>query len=247
MGDALATRAKIGVLVPASNTIVEPELAAMAPAGVTNHTSRMAPANRPTHDMAAYAKMMGAEVGITEAIDMVVPSDPDIIVLGHSIDTFVGGTDGAIAMKTRLTEHAGREVVIPSLAITHALEVLGRPKTISILTPYMPPADEVVQAFFESAGYAVHAIRGLQHMTPLDIASATPDLLRDSLDLINAPEVEVLVKVGTNSSMSRLVVEFEQRFNKPIVTVNVAMYWHALRRLGFDDRLTGYGILAENF
>ena len=34
--DALGHRAKIGILVPATNTIVEPELAAMQPPGVTN-------------------------------------------------------------------------------------------------------------------------------------------------------------------------------------------------------------------
>ena len=39
--DALGHRAKVGILVPATNTIVEPELAAMQPPGVTNHVSRM--------------------------------------------------------------------------------------------------------------------------------------------------------------------------------------------------------------
>src|SRR5439155_24140893 len=40
MPDVLGYRAKIGVLVPATNTIVEPEYHAMAPRGVTLHTAR---------------------------------------------------------------------------------------------------------------------------------------------------------------------------------------------------------------
>ena len=35
--DALATRAKIAVIVPATNTVVQPEMEAMRPNGVTNH------------------------------------------------------------------------------------------------------------------------------------------------------------------------------------------------------------------
>jgi len=52
--DALATRAKIAVIVPATNTIVQPEMEAMRPAGVTNHVSRMLLPVRPYDDMQAY-------------------------------------------------------------------------------------------------------------------------------------------------------------------------------------------------
>jgi hypothetical protein len=40
MPDVLGYRAKIGVLVPSTNMILESELYAMAPHGVTFHTSR---------------------------------------------------------------------------------------------------------------------------------------------------------------------------------------------------------------
>jgi len=41
MTDVLGWRTRIGVLVPSTNTILEPELYAMAPQGVTCHVSRM--------------------------------------------------------------------------------------------------------------------------------------------------------------------------------------------------------------
>ncbi|HXJ83865.1 MAG TPA: arylmalonate decarboxylase, partial [Candidatus Methylomirabilis sp.] len=41
MPDALGYRAKLGVLVPSTNTIVEPDFYAMAPLGVTIHTARI--------------------------------------------------------------------------------------------------------------------------------------------------------------------------------------------------------------
>ena len=40
MTDALGTRAVLAVLVPSTNTMVEPDLASLQPPGVTNHTFR---------------------------------------------------------------------------------------------------------------------------------------------------------------------------------------------------------------
>ena len=45
--DTLASRAKIAVIVPATNTVVQPEMEAMRPHGVTNHVSRMLLPPRP--------------------------------------------------------------------------------------------------------------------------------------------------------------------------------------------------------
>ena len=41
MPDLLGYRAKIGVVVPSTNTTMEPELYSMAPLGVTFHTARL--------------------------------------------------------------------------------------------------------------------------------------------------------------------------------------------------------------
>jgi maleate isomerase len=41
MPDLLGYRAKIGVVVPSTNTTMEPEMHSMAPPGVTFHTARL--------------------------------------------------------------------------------------------------------------------------------------------------------------------------------------------------------------
>jgi maleate isomerase len=246
--DALGYRAKIGILVPATNTIVEPEMAALQPPGVTNHVSRMSRVKRPAHDLELYKKFLGRSVDMDAAIDLLTALEPDIIVHGHSVDSFVGGMTGATTMKKHMEAVAGGiPVMLPSFAMLKALELLGRPRKLGILTPWMPPADEACAAFFAESGYQVLAIKGLKHPTPLDIATATPDLLNAAVDEINVPGVECIIKVGTNSSMARLVADMEQRLNKPVLTVNVVTYWAGLRALGINDRLRGYGRLAENF
>ena len=53
------------------------------------------------------------------------------------------------------------------------------------------------------------------------------------------------VPVGTNLPVSALTPAIEKRRGKPLIGVNVATYWLALRRLGIGDRLPGMGLLAE--
>lgn len=246
--DSLGHRAKIGILVPASNTIVEPEMAAMQPPGVTNHVSRMSRVKRPAHDLELYKKFLGKSVDMDAAIDLLVAMEPNIIVHGHSVDSFVGGISAATAMKKHMEAVAGGiSVMLPSFAILKALLVLGKPSKLAILTPWMPPADEACAAFFAEAGYQVLAIKGMKHPTPLDIATATPAMLNAAVDEINVPGVECIIKVGTNSAMARLTPDIEQRLGKPVLTVNTVTYWAGLRAIGITDKLSGYGRLVEQF
>jgi maleate isomerase len=246
--DALGYRAKIGILVPATNTIVEPEMAAMQPSGVTNHVSRMSRVKRPAHDLELYKKFLGKSVDMDAAIDLLAALEPTIIVHGHSVDSFVGGLPAATVMKKHMEAVSGGiPVMLPSFAILKALETLGQPRKLAILTPWMPPADEACKAFFVGCGYDVLAIKGLQHPTPLDIATATPDVINAAVDEINVPGVECIVKVGTNSSMAFITADIERRIGKPVLTVNTVVYWAGLRSIGIQDRLKGFGRLAENY
>jgi maleate isomerase len=219
----------------------------MQPPGVTNHVSRMSRVNRPAHDLEKYKKFLGASVDMVAAIDVLMACEPDVIVHGHSVDSLAKGLSGADAMRANMqTLSGGIPVMLPAHAMLKALEVLGKPKNLGILTPWMPPADEACTAFFNEAGYNILAIKGLQHPTPLHIATATPELLNQAVDEINVDGVDCIIKVGTNSSMSFLVDDMEARLGKPVLTVNVITYWAGLRQLGIEDPLKGFGQLVAN-
>jgi maleate isomerase len=68
-------------------------------------------------------------------------------------------------------------------------------------------------------------------------------VLRD----LDGPDVDAIVQVGTNLSMVRLADEAERWLGKPVVAINAATLWHALRANGFDDRFQGFGSLLRNF
>ncbi len=77
--DALGYRAKIGIIVPATNTIVEPDFAAMRPEGVTNHYSRIPVENASgltDADFVAATNLIGENT--LAAVRGVMPAGPDV-------------------------------------------------------------------------------------------------------------------------------------------------------------------------
>jgi len=67
------------------------------------------------------------------------------------------------------------------------------------------------------------------------------------LDELDGPEVDAIVQVGTNLSMVDLAAEYEAKLGKPVIAINTATYWHALRTNGIADRIEGLGRLLAEF
>lgn len=245
--DQLATRAKVAVVVPATNTIVQPEMEAMRPPGVTNHVTRMLLPPRPYDDMAVYQQALETETGeLEEALKLVLPCEPHVVAHGHSIHSFRGDRARAEAETARLETHCGIPFITPSMAVLAGLEAIGA-KRIAVLTPYWPPADAMISAFFTSCGYEVVAADGLKTTGPTRVAQVSLDAIRAGFRAIDNARVEALVHVGTNLPVSAITDEIEAAHGKPLIGVNVATYWLALRRVGIADPLPGFGRLARDY
>ena len=76
-----------------------------------------------------------------------------------------------------------------------------------------------------------------------------PDDLRDKLIGLNGDgrDVDAIVQVGTNLSMVRLAAAAELWLGKPVIAINTATYWHALRQNKIMDKIEGLGRLLEEF
>nr|WP_156370277.1 hypothetical protein [Novosphingobium sp. Leaf2] len=80
-----------------------------------------------------------------------------------------------------------------------------------------------------------------------DIAKVTPDTLRDVIAHLDGDDVDAIVQVGTNLSMVDLAAEYEAKLAKPVIAINTATYWHALRAVGITDKIKGMGRLLNEF
>src|SRR5690606_18923359 len=123
------------------------------------------------------------------------------------------------------------------------LACYGNIKRIAVITPYQPVGDAQVLRFFGESGYDVVALEGLKCNSPVNIAHVSEKQLRDAIIRLNDPSIEAIVQVGTNLACARLAGIAEFWLDKPVIAINTAIYWHALRNSGIDDRIPGFGSL----
>ena len=248
MTDVLGWRKKFGVLGPSTNTVVQPEFDDMRPDGVTNHYSRIYTENATAVSNETF--MAGTQAisdNVLAAVGSVMTCSPDYLVMGMSAITFYGGDKGADEFQAKVEGAAGVGVSIGSHSTTAALRVYGDIKKIAFLSPYFPAANEQVQEYFEDNGFEIVRDVCLKCPSWIAIAEVQSDTLRTVLDELNGPDVDALVQVGTNLSMARLAAETEQSLGKPVIAINTATYWHALRNNGITDKVAGFGRLLEEF
>lgn len=111
MADALGWRAKFGVIVPSTNTSVQPEFDGMRPEGVTNHISRIHIPDIPLNNDEDFNKLMGLiDAAQQDAIDRVMTCQPDRLILGISAETFWGGLEASRKLKVDIEASTGLEL-----------------------------------------------------------------------------------------------------------------------------------------
>ena len=245
--DTLGFRAILGAIVPSTNTVVQPEYEGMRVPGVTNHTMRMELPTRPYDDMKKYREALDTEEGnLAEAVRLLVNCEPDVIAHGHSIHSFRGNIDRAQADQDKLAALAGVPFMTPSVSVVRGLEAMGL-KRIAVLTPYWPPADELIRSFFVDSGFDVVSQVGMKCQGPTNVARTSLDAIRAAFLELDHPDAEAFVHVGTNLPVSAITEDIEKASGKPLIGVNVATYWNALRSIGIQDRKEGYGRLFAEF
>jgi len=245
--DTLGFRKRIGIVVPSTNTTVQPECEALRPQGVTNHTARSTIKERPLNtEQAFFEHMQDMREGIGTAIDQIMTAGLDHLIVGIALETFWGGVAAADKFQNELVRRAGVGISMGSTAAVAALQAFGA-KRIAVLTPHQPRGDEMVRLYLTEAGFEVVRLTGLKCATPRAIAQVPAAEIRNALKNLDGPDIEALVQVGTALPTVAIAAEAERWFGKPVLAINAVSYWDALRRCGIEDRIYGCGRILEEF
>jgi len=251
MRDLYGYRRMYGVPTLSVNTCVQPEYDRMRPEGVTNHIARMHVPDLKIQTDEDFAD--GIEKlfdSIDTAIDQVMTCKPDHLVLGISALSVWGGSRSSSRdLAARMSARAGGQipVTLASDAIAEALQALGIRRRIAIVEPYFPIIQPRIESFFAECGYDVVRFNHMKGGPFTGYTRTTPRALIEELMAIDSPDVEALVQFGANLPMAAVADEAERWLNKPVIAVNVATYWHALRHGGIADKVYGCTRLMREF
>lgn len=244
MRDYLAWRMAFGVPTPSTNTVVQPEFDDMRPPGVTNHVSRMRIDDMAVNSDADFERLIAAiDESLEPAIDRAMSARPDHVILGISALSVWGGSIAAVEkLKDRMRRRTGPgvEVTVPADAVIAALRAHGVRRRIAIVEPYWPVIEGHLNGFLGEHGFEVVRFNHMRGGQPTRYSVLTAEDLIGALKAVDGDDIEAIVQFGANLPMARIADEAERWLGKPVISVNVATYWHALRRNGIADRRQGF-------
>ena len=127
-----------------------------------------------------------------------------------------------------------------------ALRAFGDIRRISVVTPEMPVGAEEVRKFFSGCGFQVPAVHGLTCESPTAIVHVNAKTLRDAVREVDDPQVETILQVGTNLAFARIPPIAEFWLDKPVLAINMAIYWCGLLLVWTSEnnityRMDGFG------
>jgi maleate isomerase len=227
---------RIGLLLPSSNTTMEPDFYGMAPEGVTVHSARM---------MLRSVTVEGLEEMSGEALRagaLLATAKVDVLIYGCTSGSLIRGVEWERELVSSIEAETGVPTVSTAGAVVEALRAMGL-RRVGVATPYTDDINGLERRFLEAQGFEVESIRGLGLVDNHEIAAVPPERIVGLAEEAAVGSEGVFVSC-TNLPAVPLVHVVEARLGRPVVTSNQASMWAGLRELGRGG-VEGYGRLLE--
>ncbi|HMK79545.1 MAG TPA: aspartate/glutamate racemase family protein [Xanthobacteraceae bacterium] len=241
MRDYTGWRAKIGLIYMASSTVMEPEFHAMAPEGVSIHTTRI-----PLPKASAEGiKSMMTEGPLEGAAALLAQAPLDACVFGGTSASFLEGRGFNDVVANRMRKVMGAiPVTTASTAALLAMRTLGV-KRMTFVGPYIEEVTARGRAFFEANGIEVLSAHGLGITADHELGAVPLERVYGFAKACADAAAEAIFISCTNLRTVGAIEALEQDLGVPVVSAIQSSFWHALALAGVGARVTGFGSLFE--
>lgn len=237
-------RARIGVLVPFTNTNLEPDMALLAPPGVAVYTARMGGYDEDEIPDETQMQALGAS-DLDEPLTLLSGAKPDVVLYGCTSATLSHGPAFDRDLAARIKQQSGAHTVTAAGALVHALNSLGA-TTIAFASPYVAPINDLAIAFLADMGIEVISRADMDTALSNEGQGAlTPDDVMALALRADHPDADALVLSCTDMRSVECIADIEDHIKKPVVTSNQAMVFQAMEALGIAAPIPGFGRLLE--
>jgi maleate isomerase len=211
------TSARVGLLIPSSNTVMEVDFYRRLPAGATLHTGRMyMESTTPEGEgemLDSYAMPAARDVGTAR---------PDVVVFGCTSAGALRGNDYDRELCEQIQGETGAVVVSVIASVRSAIASRGAAR-VGVVTPYVEALNQKIKASLEADGLEVVAIHGLGITENFTIADVEPaDIASFAAERLGALDIDLAFASCTNFRAMDAIPLIERRLGRPVVTSNQA-------------------------
>ena len=226
------TEARIGLIIPSSNRLTEPQFNRYAPPGVDIHVTRLRMTGK-------FRKPLNElKRSLVEASEALSDVKPGVIVFHCTANSMENGLSHEAAIVEIIQQASGCPTLTTAQAITEAFTYFGIKKLV-LISPYVKETNEHEVRYLNEAGYTVLHELGLGLETQ-GYSAVTPGEWKNIVKENARADADGYFLSCTNTRMIEAIDAVEREMKKPVVSSNQATLWACLKRLGVahsDKRL----------
>ena len=225
-------QARIGLIIPSSNRLTEPQFNRYAPPGVDIHVTRLRMTGKHRKPLNELKR------SLVEAAEALSDVDPGIIVFHCTANSMENGLAQEAAIIDTVEHASGCPTLTTAQAITQAFNHFAIRKLV-LISPYVQATNEHEVQYLNEAGYTVVHELGLG-LESHGYSAVTPEQWKRIVRENARMDADGYFLSCTNTRMIEAIPEIEREMDKPVISSNQATLWACLKRLGIshsDDML----------
>lgn len=237
--DGIAARARIGLMVLATDYTIEHEWRRIFTPldGVALYESRILNDNQITPET-----LRAMEPRIAAATDVILPGARlNVVAYGCTSASMAIGEEKVFEKIRSVRPEV--KCTTPITAAFAAFRALGAGR-IGVLTPYRADVNRIVADYIRSRGFEVPVFGSFNEESDATVARITPQAVKDGVRTIkDKAKIDAVFVSCTSVRLAEAARAIEAEIGIPITSSNHAMAWHALRLAGVNDKLPQWGSL----
>lgn len=222
-------RARIGVIVPFSNSNLEPDLTMLRPSGVSLHFARAD--GYDLEEVPDSDQMRGFALASLEGVlASITAVRPHLLLYGCTSATLSQGPAFDREFARRIEARAGVPAVTAAGAVVEALQRRNC-KRIAFGSPYVEKLSREAIEFLSACGVQTVSSAGVgADLGNYGQSDLTPEEVFDLGLRADSPDAEALVLSCTDMRAAEIVDDLEYALKKPVITSNTALMAAAVAR-----------------
>ena len=220
---------RIGVLVPFTNTNLEPDLARLLPDHIQPHFTRIS--GYDIEEIPNSGQMMGmGETDISEALRLIAGVRPSAVLYGCTSATLAHGLEFDNKLKDEIAAVTGAKAITAAGALVSELQAIDATR-IAFASPYVGEVNNLTIRFFKEAGIETVSCAEVDgSLSSHEQGELSPDEIFALAVRADHPHAEAVVISCTDLRAVEVIDRIETELNKPAITSNQAMVAVLLRQ-----------------
>lgn len=218
-------RARLGLIIPSSNRLSEPQFRRFLPANVALHTTRLQMTGRHNKPLPALLD------DVARAASALADAKCDVIVFHCTANSMEHGLSGERRILDAIEASSKASALSTAQAVVEALRASSIRKLV-LISPYIQSHNDHEKSYLAELGFeTVHDVA--LALPPSDgYIAAPPSTWYEVARTNHRSEADGYFLSCTNTTQIDALATIEAELGKPVINSNQATIWAAQKRLG---------------